>query len=69
MTTSEILIGGLIFAALSFIIWLQLKKPKLDPSARDWKSEFIRIEAELKSTDKKLETESGTGMLLCKARR
>lgn len=58
MTTYEILIGGLIFAALSFIIWLQLKKPKLDPSARDWKSEFIRIEAELKSTDKKLETES-----------
>ena len=58
MTTSEILIGGLIFAALSFSIWLQLKKPKLDPSARDWKSEFIQIEAELKSTDKKLETES-----------
>ena len=58
MTTYEILIGGLIFAALSFIIWLQLKKPKLDLSARDWKSDFIRIEAELKSTDQKLETES-----------
>ena len=57
MTTSEILIGGLIFAALSFSIWLQLKNPKLDPSAKDWKSEFIRIEAELKSTGKNLETE------------
>jgi len=58
MTTSEILIGSLIFAALSFSIWLQIKKPKLDPSARDWKSEFIRIEAELKSTAKNLEAES-----------
>jgi len=58
MTTSEILIGGLIFAALSFSIWLQLKKPKLDPSAKDWKSEFIRIEAELKSTRKNYEDES-----------
>ena len=58
MTTSEILISGLIFAALSFSIWLQLKKPKLDPSAKDWKSEFIRIEEELKSTAKNLEAES-----------
>lgn len=57
MTTSEILISGLIFAALSFSIWLQIKKSKLDPSARDWKSEFIRIEEELKSTAKNYEKE------------